>query len=277
MTLNLFNYQNKISFIHKLSGLSKLIAFLALTITVMISFDIRVISFVFLFSLIIFYLSKIKFQQVKIMFYYVWLFITLNFILTYLFAPTLGNDIYQSYTLLFKFNNYFVVTLEQLFYMTTKALKYLAVVPIGMIFILTTDPSELASSMNRIGLPYKICYVISLTLRYFPDVYSDYRTISLQSQARGIELSKKASIKQRFIKIIQIITPLIFSTVDRIDVISRAMDLRGFSKNKKRTWYSSSKLKRNDYLSIIITVLILIISIYIRVAINKSVYFNPFN
>nr|WP_202968607.1 energy-coupling factor transporter transmembrane component T [Oceanobacillus picturae] len=34
--------------------------------------------------------------------------------------------------------------------------------------------------------------------------------------------------------------PLIFSSLERIEVISNAMELRGFGKKKKRTWYHAT-------------------------------------
>ena len=37
---------------------------------------------------------------------------------------------------------------------------------------------------------------------------------------------------------VNICIPLIFSTLTRIEIITNAMDLRGFGKHKKRTWYS---------------------------------------
>jgi energy-coupling factor transport system permease protein len=276
MKIKLFSYNTLDTFVHKLSGVAKLVSFIALTSTVMLTFDIRIISFVFIFSLILFKAAKIQFKQVKLMFYYVWVFIALNFILTFLFAPTLGCDIYGTKHILFTITSRYVVTIEQLFYQVTKALKYLAIVPIGMVLLLTTNPSELASSMNAIGIPYKVCTTIALTLRYFPDVANDYTTISLAQQARGIELSGKAKLKDRFKHIVAILTPLIFTTVDRIDVVSNAMELRGYGKKKKRTWYSYRPLKRNDYLSIIVTVTMLVITILIRIYINHGVYYNPF-
>ena len=39
-----------------------------------------------------------------------------------------------------------------------------------------------------------------------------------------------------------IIFPPLFSSIDRIDVVSNAMELRGFGKNKNITWYMGKKL-----------------------------------
>ena len=59
---------------------------------------------------------------------------------------------------------------------------------------MTTHPSQFASSLNQIGVPYKIAYSVSLTLRYIPDLQEEFFTIKMSQEARGMELSKKASL-----------------------------------------------------------------------------------
>jgi energy-coupling factor transport system permease protein len=132
------------------------------------------------------------------------------------------------------------LTYEQLFYQVTKMFKYASVIPLGMIFLLTTNPSEFASSLNGIHVNYKAAYAVALTLRYFPDIQRDYTDIYLSQQARGLELSKKAKFFDRFKNSLLIVIPLIFSTLDRVELISNAMDLRGFSKDRTRTWLPRS-------------------------------------
>jgi energy-coupling factor transporter transmembrane protein EcfT len=127
------------------------------------------------------------------------------------FAPEYGVSIYgtrHEFARVFGMS----LTYEQLFYQVTKIFKYASVVPLGMIFLLTTNPSEFASSLNRIGVNYKAAIAVALTLRYFPDIQRDYRDINLSQQARGLEMSKKAKLADRFKNSLLIIIPLIFST-----------------------------------------------------------------
>jgi len=173
------------------------------------------------------------------------------------------------------FGNY-DLTSEQLFYQITKFFKYASVIPLGMIFLLTTNPSEFASSLDRSGINYKADFAVALTLRYFPDIQRDYHDISQAQQARGLDLSHKARFKDRFKNALLIIIPLIFSSLDRIELISNAMDLRGFAKSKTRTWYSSKKLSRQDYSAIAISALIFIATVCVSIFINQSRFYNPF-
>ena len=167
------------------------------------------------------------------------------------------------------------MTKEQLFYELNVILKYFATIPMALLFILTTDPSEFAASLNKIGVSYKVAYTVSIALRYIPDVQRDYKDISFAQQARGIDLSSKEKLSKRIKNSAAILMPLIFSSLERIDKISLAMELRAFGNNKNRTWYNSRKFGKIDYISIVILLIIVAISIAM-VKVNGSRFYNPF-
>ncbi|HSQ27786.1 MAG TPA: energy-coupling factor transporter transmembrane component T [Anaerolineales bacterium] len=275
MKMKLFSYNLADTFIHRLSGLTKLICFLFLTFAVMYSYDIRVILVVMIFSILLMRVAQIQFSQVRLMVIYVLIFIVTNAVISFFFSPEFGTSIYGTRH---EFARVFGISLtyEQLFYQVTKMFKYASVIPLGMIFLLTTNPSEFASSLNGIRVNYKAAVAVALTLRYFPDIQRDYKDIYLAQQARGLELSRKAKFVDRFKNSLLIVIPLIFSTLDRVEVISNAMDLRGFSKSKTRTWYMSRKLSRQDALALVVSGLIFIATVCVSIFINQSRFYNPF-
>ncbi len=276
MKAKLFDYIEKDNFVFNLSGMTKLLCFLILTFTVMYSYDARVILVILVFSFWVLHLSEIRFSQIKIMLYYVLVFIAINFVLTFLFSPQYGVELYGSKHELFSLTARYTVTQEQLLYQLTKVLKYLSVIPLGMMFLLTTNPSEFAASLSSIGVSYKAAFAVSLTLRYFPDMIRDYNDIALAQQARGLDLSKKERLGTRLKNIMNIFVPLIFSSLDRVEVISNAMDLRGFGKHKKRTWYAFKPLVKNDVLALILCGLIVLGALCVAFFIDHGRYYNPF-
>jgi energy-coupling factor transport system permease protein len=155
-------------------------------------------------------------------------------------------------------------------------MKYASVIPLGIIFFLTTNPSEFASALNGIGISYKAAYAVSLTLRYFPDIQRDYNDISMAVQARGLDMSKKARMRTRFKNALLIIIPLLLSTLDRIENISNAMDLRGFGKLKRRTWYSRRPFSCSDWIALSTALAFFLGSLAVSFFINHSRFFNPF-
>ena len=275
MNTEMLSYIKKDSPIHKLTGATKLICFLLWTIAAMITYDTRVLIGLFIAGIIVFKISKIKFEDVSFILYFILFFLLLNALLIFVFSPYQGVEIYGSRTDLFHLIGPYTVTKEQLFYELNVILKYFATIPMALLFILTTDPSEFAASLNKIGVSYKVAYTVSIALRYIPDVQRDYKDISFAQQARGIDLSGKEKLSKRIKNSAAILMPLIFSSLERIDKISLAMELRAFGNNKKRTWYNSRKFGKIDYIFIVILLIIVAISIAM-VKVNGSRFYNPF-
>lgn len=269
------SYEEKDTWIHRLSGVTKLIFFLLWSITSMISYDTRVLFVMLVLSLIIFAMSKTKWKQVGTVFSFIMFFLAINLLAIFFFSPGQGTKIYGTETPLVHLFGAYTLTMEQLFYEFNVMIKYLTVIPAVFMFIVTTNPSEFAASMNRVGISYKIGYSMAIALRYIPDVQNDFAKIKHAEEARGIEMSKKAKLMERIKNMAAIIFPLVFSSMDRIDVVSNAMELRGFGKHRKRTWYMGCPLKRNDYLTIAFTIVFTVAALFVTFR-NGSRFYNPF-
>lgn len=271
----LLTYDPKDTWIHRLSGLTKLVFFLVWSIVSMITYDTRVLLFMLISSLIIFRVSKIEWKQISTVFNFILFFLCLNLIAVFLFSPYEGVKIYGTQQDLWHIAGNYTITKEQLFYEFNIMIKYFTVIPAVLMFILATNPSEFAASMNRIGVSYKISYSIAIALRYIPDVQADFTKIKHAQEARGIEMSSKAGLIDRIKNVSSILFPLIFTSMDRIDVVSNAMELRGFGKNKKRTWYSGRKLSSKDITVIVVVLVFAAASLMITFA-DGSRFYNPF-
>ena len=243
----MIGYSDIDSPIHKLTGASKLIALIIWAVASMITYDTRVLLGMFVISIIVFKISKVKFKQVSFVLYFILIFLLLNNIAIFIFSP-------------YQFN----ITL-----------KYFSIIPMALLFMVATNPSEFAASLNKIGVSYKIAYSVSIALRYIPDVQRDYQDISFAQQARGIDMSKKEKLTKRIKNSASILMPLIFSSLDRIEAISSAMELRAFGSNKKRTWYNGRPFKLGDYITILVVSIILIIAIMATIS-NGGRFYNPF-
>lgn len=272
---NLFNYIDRPSVIHRLTGASKLVCLLAWSLAAMISFYTPLLILLTLASFALFRIAKLKVKDISFMLGIMIAYIVMNNVLIFLFSPGHGTNIYGSETILFKLFGPYVVTAEQLFYHLNVILKNACTIPIVLLFVCTTNPSEFAASLSRIGVSYRISYAVALALRYIPDIQREYHDISLAQQARGTEMSKKASLVKRLKAASSILIPLILSSMERIETISNAMELRGFGKGKKRTWYSGRKFSKMDVLSMVVCILLLVLSLSINYF-NGGRYYNPF-
>ena len=271
----ILSYIKRKSPVHELTGTTKLIFFLAWSVASMVTYDTRVLTAMLIISVFIFKISRIRLRDISFVLGLAAVFLLMNNLFVYLFSPEYGVSLYGSRNVVFTIAGPYTVTLQQLFYHLNMTMKVVCVVPIALLFIACTDPSEFAASLAGIGVSYRVGFAVSLALRYIPDVQREYRNISQAQQARGIDLSGKDKFFTRLKNSVAILLPLVLSSLNRIETVSNAMELRGFGKEKKRTWYVQRKMQRNDWVTVGFAILILVLDLVITFW-DGSRYFNPF-
>ena len=268
------NYIPRKSVVHDLTGTTKLAFFLLFTFASMITYNTWVLLGLMAVSLAVFRLSHIKLREVRFMLVFMLVFLALNDLFIFLFDPNQGTALYGTRTVLCHLFWRYDLTAEQLFYMFNISLKYFVALPVAILFISATNPSEFAASLNSIGVSYKVGYSVAIALRYIPDIQRDYHSISQAQQARGVELGKNEHFFARLKNSVNILLPLILTSLNRIDTISNAMELRGFGKDKKRTWYMKRPFEKRDFVAIGVGVVLLVVSM--TVTIRWGRFYNPF-
>ena len=272
---NLFNYIDRPSPIHRLTGATKFVCLMLWSFAAMSTYDTRMLIGLVIGSMILFVIGRIHIRDVSFMLGFTAAFLIINSIMIYVFSPHHGTEIYGTCTYLWGMTGRYAPTAEQLFYHLNYLLKYLATIPMVLLFVCTTNPSEFAASLNKVGIKYSVAYAVALALRYIPDIQKQYHEISQAGQARGIEMSRKTSFVGRVKAAAGILIPLIMSSMERIDIISNAMELRGFGKEKKRTWYMGRPFTPMDIAAMVGCGLLIVLSAYLAF-VNGGRYYNPF-
>ena len=111
--------------------------------------------------------------------------------------------------------------------------------------------------------------------RYVPDVQTDFSRIKNAQEARGIEMSSRAHFFSRIKNMGAILFPLVFTSMEKIDSVTNAMELRGFGKHKGRTWYSARRLGKADRIVIAVTLLFAAAALAVTYC-DGNRFWNPF-
>ena len=114
--------------IHRISGTTKLISFILLSIIVMTSYDTRFLVLVMAVSLFAMKLAEIHWEDVAFLIKVVAVFSLINILAIYIFEPGYGARLYGTRTVLVGTGRY-ALTLEQVFYELNVALKYFSTIP----------------------------------------------------------------------------------------------------------------------------------------------------
>ena len=224
------------TYLHKLSGASKTRMFAVLIVVTIMTFDVRILLPLLAVSLVAFFSVKPDWKQIWWLVVLVVIGNITNLVLYWLASPDAGVEYSNGSTVLYAFSDYLIVTAETMWYLFARMVKMMATFFISLTYILAVTPSEVAAGLYSLRLPYKLCSVVSLALRYIPDIGRDYTNIKISMQCRGVELdAKRASLMSRLKQTVLNLVPLIITSFDRIGNIANAMDLRGFGKKIKRT------------------------------------------
>lgn len=264
-------YIDKKSFFHKTNGNIKFLLLILWTVFIFLFMDIRIFIFMIILGFLMLKAAKIPFKSYSKLLWFVIAFTIFNSVFLILITPQYGSQLSGKYTQFIKLNN-FVITYETLFYTLTLSFKYISILPVTLLFILTTHPSKFAASLNKVGISYKIAYAVNIALRYIPDVSDEMRNIMHAQEARGVYFNKKEAGVFKVLKnYVTILIPLLISSLNRVEVISNAMDLRGFGRNRKRTWYNYDGFNINDMVLLVFSLALIPVGIYL-----KGKYFSNF-
>jgi energy-coupling factor transport system permease protein len=82
----------------------------------------------------------------------------------------------------------------------------------------------------------------------------------------GVAFKKgDAGIFKRMKNYIAVLLPLLIISLHRVEVISNAMDLRGFGRDKTRTWYHRKPLTGTDFIFVLLALLLVLLGIYLKI------------
>jgi len=160
-------------------------------------------------------------------------------------------------------SNNFQLTSQLLTYSISMAFRFVVLMSSFSLFFLTTSPDDLSLALEQSHIPYEFCFAFTTAVRFVPVLAIEAQTIMDAQKSRGLELDKGNFLK-RIRNYIPILIPLIVGAIRRSLELAEAMESRAFGAKKKRTNLYRLQLKRSDYITFLISFIILSLAIYIR-------------
>jgi energy-coupling factor transport system permease protein len=141
--------------------------------------------------------------------------------------------------------------------------RFMGVVFLSYLFILTTEPSDLAYALMKIGLPYRYGFMLVTALRLAPILEDEGQTIYKAQLTRGVRYDQGGP-KKLVLLTTQFLTPLLIGALQRADSLVFSMEGRGFDQYPQRTFRNRTKPSRLDLISNILLVIISCVCIIIN-------------
>ena len=154
-------------------------------------------------------------------------------------------------------------TLEGLLTATAMTLRFILLMGVFSLFFLTTTPEDLSLALEKLRIPYDICFAFTAAMRFVPDIALEAQSIMDAQKSRGLELERGGFI-ERIRKTLPILVPLFIRSFQRSLELAEAMESRAYGAIEKRTSLYELKMARNDYVFMILSIILLTATLLIK-------------
>ena len=148
---------------------------------------------------------------------------------------------------------------EGLFYGAIQSMRLFSAALLSMIIVMTTYPSDLIFGLNKLGIPEKLGFMLTISIRFLPLFMEGTKRIIIAQKLRGLRLKGlRGGIKGfRYL-----IVPLTIDCLRKARRIALAAEVRGFT--GKRTEIKELRFTSLDWIALIIMPMALALAIWQR-------------
>jgi len=151
------------------------------------------------------------------------------------------------------------MSLEGVLYGVAVIFKTLSLVLVIPMAIFTTEVDNMIVGMVRAKVPYKLVFIFSSTLRFFPLLFEEIQTIIEAQRLRGLPMEKLGPIKR--VRVYgKIAIPLILGAMVKSQQLEVVLQSKAFTGSADRTYLHESVLRVVDWVVIAILALLFVVA-----------------
>lgn len=152
---------------------------------------------------------------------------------------------------------------EGLVFATTITGRLLAIMGSFLLFLLSTPPDDLMIALEERGVPNSITYIILSTIQLVPGLQGRAGKIRDAQRARGLETA--GGIIQRLRSLLPLVEPLVLGSIIDVDERAIALEARGFSSSRKKTFFHMVKDRRWEQMFRLVLLIVTILALLLRI------------
>jgi energy-coupling factor transport system permease protein len=142
--------------------------------------------------------------------------------------------------------------------------RFMVVVLVSYLFVVTTSPNQLAYSLMKAGLPYRFGFTFVTALRMIPIFEEEARIVHRAGQVRGVKYRPRG-LKDLRDTLSGFILPMLISAMSKVDALSISMEGRCFGKYRGRTYFKIREKYSGDLWAGLLLVLGVLVVALVRV------------
>jgi energy-coupling factor transport system permease protein len=134
-----------------------------------------------------------------------------------------------------------------------------------MLIMATTEPTQMAKGLMKMGVPVSISFTILATLRFLPLVFEVTARVMEAQRVRGLTYTGWVDRLKNFK---YLLLPLFINTLRSSRTLGLSVESKGFGARRWNEFYRDFQMQRADWLILAALVVISLASLYIRFVLN---------
>ncbi len=114
----------------------------------------------------------------------------------------------------------------------------------AMVTIMTTHPSDLFASLEKIGMPYVLNFILTVTLQLIPILQREFATVLSAQKSRGMKGTGFGAVLPSMV-------PVFVGAIERVQQLSISLESRAFGSTGHKTSYRNVVMRIKDYIILV--------------------------
>ncbi|MFN2145624.1 MAG: energy-coupling factor transporter transmembrane component T family protein [Anaerolineales bacterium] len=156
----------------------------------------------------------------------------------------------------------FTIWQEGIYSGVTMLLRIMSMTTFALVTIMTSHPSDIFTSLQKIGLPYALNFILTMTLQLIPILQNEFAVVLNAQKSRAMKGTGFAAILPSMV-------PVFVGAIERVQQLSISLESRAFGSKGKKTSFRQVTMNLRDYIIMISAIVTAGIMIY-WIIVDKS-------
>lgn len=156
----------------------------------------------------------------------------------------------------------FTIYQEGIYSGITMVLRIMSMTTFALVFIMTSHPSDIFTSLQKIGMPYVLNFILTMTLQLIPILQNEFAVVLNAQKSRGMKGTG-------FTAILPSMVPVFVGAIERVQQLSISLESRAFGSKGNKSSFRQVSMNIRDYLVMVVALVSSAAMIY-WIVVDKS-------
>jgi energy-coupling factor transport system permease protein len=135
----------------------------------------------------------------------------------------------------------FTIYQEGIYSGVTMLLRIMSMTTFALVTIMTSHPSDIFTSLQKIGMPYVLNFILTMTLQLIPILQNEFAVVLNAQKSRAMKGSGFGAILPSMV-------PVFVGAIERVQQLSISLESRAFGSKGNKTSFRQVSMNVFDYL-----------------------------